>query len=120
MYGRMYNNTMANIAFGFLFIGFNLLYFPQFIIGMMGMPRRYFDYLPQFTFGHQLSTIGGWILFVGIVIMLVNLFNRKGMKATSNPWGGRTLEWTIPSPPPTENFDVMPEFGKDDEPYDYK
>jgi len=120
MFGRMYNNTLAYVAFGFLFIGFNILYFPQFIIGMMGMPRRYLDYLPQFTLGHQLSTIGGWILIIGIVIMLVNLFSKKGAKATSNPWGGRTLEWTIPSPPHVENFDIMPEMGKDDEPYDYE
>jgi len=120
MFGRMYNDTLAYVAFGFLFIGFNLLYFPQFIIGMMGMPRRYFDYLPQFTLGHQLSTIGGGILFIGLIVMLVNLFSRKGAKAASNPWGGRTFEWTIPSPPPVENFDIMPEMGKDDEPYDYE
>jgi cytochrome c oxidase subunit I len=118
MFGRMYNLRRANIAFVFMFIGFNLLYFPQFIIGLMGMPRRYFDYLPQFTLGHQLSTIGGWILLVGIIIMLVNLFSKKGAKAGNNPWGGRTLEWTIPSPPPVENFDKLPEVTEG--PYEYK
>ncbi|MEI6455847.1 MAG: cbb3-type cytochrome c oxidase subunit I [bacterium] len=120
MFGRLYDYTMANVAFVFLFVGFNLLYFPQFIIGMMGMPRRYFDYLPQFTFGHQLSTIGGGILFIGLVIMIYNLFRKNGAKATANPWGGNTLEWTIPSPPPVENFDVMPEMKPGDKPYDYE
>ena len=115
----MYSNRIANIAWGFLFVGFNLLYFPQFVIGIMGMPRRYFDYLPEFEFGHQLSTIGGILLAVGLVIMLVNLFSKKGMKAPDDPWGGKTLEWTIPSPPPHENFDVMPEMKKDEQPYSY-
>jgi len=120
MYGRMYNFKRANISFAFLFTGFNLLYFPQFVIGIMGMPRRYFDYLPQFTLGHQLSTIGGAILGIGVIIMLVNLFSKKGEKAPDNPWGGKTLEWTIASPPPVENFDIMPEMKEDQTPYDYE
>jgi cytochrome c oxidase subunit 1 len=120
MYGRMYNFTRANISFAFLFIGFNLLYFPQFIIGLMGMPRRYFDYLPQFTFGHQLSAIGGALLLIGFIIMIANLFSKKGTIAGPNPWGGKTLEWTIPSPPPLENFEVMPVMGEHEKPYDYE
>jgi cytochrome c oxidase subunit 1 len=118
MFGRMYNFKRANIAFVFLFVGFNLLYFPQFVLGLMGMPRRYFDYLPQFTLGQQLSAIGGWILLIGIIIMLVNLFSKKGAKAPDNPWGGKTLEWTIPSPPPVENFDKLPVITG--EPYNYE
>ena len=118
MYGRMYNFKRANIAFIFMFVGFNLLYFPQFVLGLMGMPRRYFDYLPQFTLGEQISSIGGFILLVGIIIMLVNLFSRKGGKAPDNPWGGTTLEWSIPSPPPHENFDKLPVITG--EPYDYE
>jgi cytochrome c oxidase subunit 1 len=118
MFGRMYNFRRANISFVFLFVGFNLLYFPQFVIGLMGMPRRYFDYLPQFTLGHQLSTIGGWILLIGIIIMLVNLFSKKGAKAPDNPWGGKTLEWTVSSPPPHENFDKIPVVSG--EPYDFE
>jgi cytochrome c oxidase subunit 1 len=120
IYGRMYSFKMANWSFVFLFGGFNLLYFPQFIIGMMGMPRRYFDYLPQFTFGHQLSFFGGVLLVIGFIIMLITLFSKKGAKAPDNPWGGRTFEWRIPSPPPVENFDVMPEMGENETPYDYK
>ena len=114
----MYNFKRANISFGFLFIGFNLLYFPQFVLGIMGMPRRYFDYLPQFTLGQQISAVGGVILLIGIIIMLVNLFSRKGAKAPDNPWGGSTLEWTISSPPSQENFDELPVVTG--EPYDYK
>ena len=113
----MYNIRIANIAWVFLFIGFNLLYFPQFIIGYEGMPRRYFDYLPQFTWGQQLSTIGGYLLGIGLIIMIVNLFSKKGAKAPDNPWGGKTLEWQMASPPPMENFKTPPVVP--DRPYDY-
>ena len=92
----------------------------EFIIGIMGMPRRYFDYLPQFTLGHQISTIGGFILGIGVIMMLVNLFSKKGAKAPADPWGGSTLEWTIPSPPSVENFENIPVLDKDHVPYDYK
>jgi len=111
MFGRMYNNKIANIAWGINFAGFNLLYFPQFIIGIQGMPRRYFDYLPQFQTGHVISTIGGFILFIGLILMVYNLVRsiRKGEPAPANPWHGVTLEWQIPSPPSHENFDVIPE-----------
>ena len=120
IYGRMYNERFANIYWFFLFIGFNMLYFPQFVIGLQGMPRRYFDYLPQFTTGHMISTVGGFILAIGIVLMIVNLVKgaRKGPQATANPWGGRTLEWMVPSPPPTLNFDKPPVVSK--EPYDFE
>ncbi|MCU0362257.1 MAG: cbb3-type cytochrome c oxidase subunit I [Bacteroidales bacterium] len=111
MFGRMYNDRIAYIAWGIIFAGFNLLYFPQFIIGIQGMPRRYFDYLPQFQTGHVISSIGGFILFAGLVMMLWNLvyYARRGAAAPANPWKGVTLEWQIPSPPPLENFDVIPE-----------
>jgi len=110
IYGRMYSNRLANIAWGILFVGFNLLYFPLFVIGIQGMPRRYFDYLPQFQTGHVISTIGAFILIAGLSLMLYNLIyhRRKGKVATANPWKGVTLEWLIPSPPPLENFDQIP------------
>lgn len=115
----MYNIKIANLGWLIIFIGFNFLFFPQFVIGMMGMPRRYFDYLPQFTFGHQISTIGGYILAVGLFIMIYNLFKgRKGPIAEANPWGGKTLEWQISSPPPHENFDEVPVITG--EPYNYE
>ena len=111
MFGKMYNNRVANIAWGLVFGGFNLLYFPQFIIGIQGMPRRYFDYLPQFTTGEFISTIGSFILIAGLFLMVFNLIraSRKGAPAPANPWKGVTLEWQIPSPPPHENFDSIPE-----------
>jgi cytochrome c oxidase subunit 1 len=124
MFGRMYNNKVANIAWGFNFVGFNLLYFPLFIIGIQGMPRRAYDYLPQFHTGHFLSTIGAFILFAGLILMVFNLLvaRRRGAIAPANPWHGVTLEWTIPSPPPHENFEEIPEitsrpyfFGKKEE-----
>ena len=111
MYGRMYNNRLAYASSIILFVGFNLLYFPQFILGIQGMPRRYFDYLPQFQTGQIISTIGGFILFSGLIIMVGNLMwhARRGAIAPANPWKGVTLEWQIPSPPPHENFDEIPE-----------
>jgi cytochrome c oxidase subunit 1 len=114
MYGKMYNFRLANIAFWIIFSGFNLFYFPQFIIGMQGMPRRYFDYLPQFRPIQFISTIGAYILVTGLVMMLINLLyaRRKGSPAPANPWKGVTLEWQIPSPPPLENFEVIPEITR--------
>ena len=115
MWGKMYNEFVANIAWAIMFVGFNVLYFPLFIIGIEGMPRRYYDYLPQFHTGHFISTIGGYILAVGFIIMLVNLTRARkyGKPAGPNPWGGVTLEWTIPSPPPLENFEEIPVIDKD-------
>ncbi len=111
MYGRMYNEKVANLAWGFLFVGFNVLYFPLFIIGLQGMPRRYFDYLPKFQTGHVISTIGAFILITGLIIMIANLIRgvRKGAYASANPWKGVTLEWQIESPPTLLNFDKVPE-----------
>ena len=119
MFGRMYNMKFARIAVVLYFIGFNMLYFPKFILGYMGMPRRYYDYLPQFTTLQEISTIGSWILVGTIFFIFGYLFHalRKGKKATSNPWGGVTLEWHIPSPPPLENFETIPTITH--EPYDF-
>lgn len=109
IYGRMYNIRMANIAWGVIFSGFNILYFPLFIIGLQGMPRRYYDYLPQFQTGHVISTIGAFILIAGLIMMIWNFVRaRKGPISGPNPWKGVTLEWKIPSPPPLENFDEIP------------
>ncbi|NPV10227.1 MAG: cytochrome c oxidase subunit I [Ignavibacteria bacterium] len=119
MFGKMYNKKVAKISWLFLFIGFQLLYFPMFVMGYLGMPRRYYDYLPDFHIYHFISTIGSWILITGLIIMFTNLILalKKGEKAAANPWGGVTLEWTIPSPPIHENFEKIPVVEK--EPYDY-
>jgi cytochrome c oxidase subunit I len=107
----MYNKRRANQGLLLLFIGFNTLYFPLFIVGMMGMPRRYYDYLPEFTIPNVISTIGSFILFAGLLMIIVNLIRggMKGEKVGRNPWGGKTLEWQAGSPPSLYNFDETPE-----------
>jgi cytochrome c oxidase subunit 1 len=119
IYGRMYNKKRAKTSFWVLMIGFNTLYFPMLILGIMGMPRRYYDYLPEFQPLQLLSTVGSWILFIGLIMMLVNLIQgaMKGVQAYSNPWRGTTLEWQTTSPPPLENFQIIPEVSEG--PYEY-
>lgn len=119
MFGKMYNERRAKVAAYWIAIGFNCLYFPMFIMGFMGMPRRYYDYLPEFQIYHIIATVGSWILVSGILFMFTNLLIglRKGSPAPENPWGGTTLEWTIPSPPPMENFEEIPVVTRG--PYDH-
>jgi len=119
MWGKMYNEFLANVAWLITFVGFNVLYFPLFVIGLQGMPRRYFDYLPEFHMGHLISSIGAAILLVGLFMMIWNLMRTKkhGTIAGPNPWGGKTLEWTIPSPPPLLNFEEIPTIK--DHPYQF-
>jgi cytochrome c oxidase subunit 1 len=110
IWGKMYNEKFAQVAFGFMFVGFNFLYFPMLILGIMGMPRRYYDYLPEFTTLNVISTVGSWVLVIGIIMMIVNLVRSKkrGETAPKNPWGGTTLEWQTSSPPSLHNFDTEP------------
>jgi cytochrome c oxidase subunit 1 len=119
MFGRMYARKPAFLAWLLATIGFNTLYFPFFFLGWLGMPRRYYDYLPEYQVYHVIATIGSWILVVGLLIMVVNLIVslRKGKQAPANPWGGATLEWTVASPPPQENFHEVPALTHG--PYDY-
>ena len=120
MTGRMYNETAGKIAVALIFVGFNLTFFSQLILGSQGMPRRYYDYLEQYTALHQLSTIGSWILAAGLFLVmgygLYSLF--RGKKASANPWGAATLEWTntaaIPDP---HNFKRTPLVTRG--PYDF-
>jgi cytochrome c oxidase subunit 1 len=121
MFGRMYNRKLGKTYFWFLFVGFNVLYFPMFIMGWLGMPRRYYDYLPEFQPYHFVSTIGSWIVVAGILMMLFNLYYsvKKGKVVTEkNSWGGETLEWQIETPPIHENFHEIPVVETD--PYQYK
>lgn len=121
MFGRMYNKKVAKVAFWFVFIGFNTLYFPMLIMGWLGMPRRYYDYLPQFHPYHLVSTIGSWIIITGIYMMFFNLIKalKKGPIITEkNIWGGETLEWKIDTPPIHENFTEIPYI--EEAPYEYK
>ena len=118
--GKMYDLRWANIGLILFFIGFITLYSPMFYLGYMGMPRRYYDYDEIFHAGNIVSTMGSWILYSGAAIIVINLFSslKTGSKAPDNPWGGKTLEWTILSPPPVENFKETPVITKG--PYDYK
>jgi cytochrome c oxidase subunit 1 len=118
MFGRMYNEKVAKLACILFIIGFNGLYFPMFIMGYLGMPRRYYDYLPEFQVYHVISTVGSWIMISGILLMFANLLRglKQGGTAPANPWDATTLEWTVPSPPPMENFDEIPVVTKG--PYD--
>jgi len=106
----MYNKKVANLGLLVLFIGFNFLYFPMFILGIMGMPRRYYDYLPQFETLNYISTIGSWILAVGLLIVIVNLLRprKASPEEIDDPWNGRTMEWRVQSPPTLENFEEIP------------
>lgn len=112
MFGKMYNEKVAKLGTLIFVIGFNGLYFPMFIMGYLGMPRRYYDYLPQYQIYHVISTVGSWIMILGILILIFNLLkallSKKNTITDINPWGGTTLEWTVPTPPPLENFDVEP------------
>ncbi|HEY5973695.1 MAG TPA: cbb3-type cytochrome c oxidase subunit I [Geobacteraceae bacterium] len=109
-YGRRYTERPAIVAWGMMFVGFNITYFSMMVLGMKGMPRRYYDYLPEFAPLNLASTMGSWLLAAGLALLLVNLFRglRHGAPVGENPWGGATLEWTIPTPPPTENFAEEP------------
>ncbi|MCI0454821.1 MAG: cytochrome c oxidase subunit I [Candidatus Dadabacteria bacterium] len=110
MTGKMFNEKVAKIAWAFVFIGFNVTFFPQFILGTQGMPRRYADYPPQFHSLNELSTIGSWILGIGMFVMAINLIRGlfNGEKAPQNPYNSLSLEWQVPSPPPHENFEEIP------------
>jgi cytochrome c oxidase subunit 1 len=110
MFGRMYSEYWGRIATVLIFIGFNVTFFTQFILGSKGMPRRYYNYLDQYQPLHAFSSYGSWILGLGFLIMFIYLIHSlfKGKKAPGNPWGALTLEWTNSSPPPTENFDTTP------------
>ncbi|MGO9707987.1 MAG: cytochrome c oxidase subunit I [Polyangiaceae bacterium] len=120
MFGKMYDERMAQIAFALVFIGFNVTFLSQFVMGSRGMPRRYYDYLPQFTMYHQISTVGSWILASGFLVMLAMFIKSlsSGKKAPRNPWGSAALEWQTGHPlPPLANFDKDPVVTRG--PYDY-
>ncbi|MDB6017095.1 MAG: ctaDII [Pedosphaera sp.] len=117
--GRMYPEKLGQLAALVTFIGFNLTFFPQFVMGYLGMPRRYHAYAPEFQIYHVLSTAGATILGVGYLLPVIYLLwsLRHGKKAGANPWGATGLEWQTPSPPPVHNFAEVPRVTG--EPYDY-
>jgi cytochrome c oxidase subunit I len=109
--GRMYPEGWGRLAALLVFVGFNLTFFPQFILGYMGMPRRYWQYPPEFQVLNVLSTAGSTILAVGYVLPMIYFLwsMRYGKIADDNPWGAAGLEWKTSSPPPTFNFEEEPE-----------
>jgi len=108
--GRLYPDGWARFAALIIFVGFNLTFFPQFVLGYLGMPRRYATYPAEFQVLNVMSTAGASILAVGYLVPLVYLIwsMRYGPVAGPNPWRAKGLEWETPSPPPTENFDEIP------------
>lgn len=110
MFGKMYSEAGARLSFVFTFVGFNVTFFPQFVLGAMGMPRRYFDYIAPYETLNKISTVGSWLIGVGFLISLYVIVQGllKGQTAPTNPWGSKTLEWTIQSPPSHHNFDNEP------------
>ena len=108
--GRMYPETAGRISAIFVFLGFNLTFFPQFLAGYLGMPRRYHAYPEEFQIWNIMSSAGAVVLAIGYTLPMIyftwSIF--AGKKAPANPWGAKGLEWTIPSPPPLENFETIP------------
>jgi cytochrome c oxidase subunit 1 len=119
MTGRLYNEVLARIAAIVIIVGFNLTFFPQFLLGYEGMPRRYHVYPPQFQVLHVFSSAGAAMLAVGYAMPAFYLLwsLRRGRRAGPNPWGATGLEWTTSSPPPKHNFREQPVVVR--EPYDY-
>ncbi len=118
--GRMYHEIWGRIASVALFIGFNLTFFPQFLLGYGGMPRRYQVYPPDFQVLHDMSSLGALVLAVGYLMPLVYLpwSLWHGERAPANQWGAKGLEWTVPSPPPKHNFVEVPQVSE--RPYGYR
>ena len=118
MVGKLYSELHGRIGAILIFVGFNMTFLPQFVLGSRGMPRRYATYDPEFALLHQWSTAGALLLGVGLwyafVVLMVSLW--KGKRAPANPWGGVTLEWACTSPPPFYNFERPPVVG---DPYDF-
>lgn len=118
MTGKMFSELWGKVSCALVFIGFNLTFLPQFVLGSRGMPRRYAQYVPEFQELHVISSIGAFILGIGLFVALGVVIHSlmRGRKAPPNPWGGATLEWQCSSPPPYYNFATPPRVN---DPYDY-
>jgi cytochrome c oxidase subunit I len=108
--GKMYPERLGQLCAVGVFVGFNTTFLPQFVMGSLGMPRRYWDYDPEFTIYHRISTVGAIILGISMFTQVVYLMwsLKKGKPASQNPWGGTTLEWQAPTPPTLYNFSSPP------------
>jgi cytochrome c oxidase subunit 1 len=118
MFGRMYNDFWGRVGCFLVFSGFNLTFFPQFVMGSRGMPRRYASYDPEFQIFHQISTIGAFVLASGVVLSVIVLIYAllRGRRVNGNPFMGASLEWQSSSPPDFHNFIHKPVVN---DPYDF-
>jgi cytochrome c oxidase subunit 1 len=115
MSGYLYNTRLAVAHFWVMFIGVNIVFFPQHFLGLGGMPRRYVDYPDAFAFWNLVSSVGAYLSTAGVVLFIVTVaeaFHRKRL-ATANPWGvgATTLEWSLSSPPPEHQFNALPQIA---------
>lgn len=119
IWGRLYSEGWARVSALLIFVGFNMTFFTQFLLGTRGMPRRYYTYLDQYQPLHAFSSFGSWVLGLGFVIMAVYLIDAifHGRPAGDNPWGSLTFDWRTTSPPSPHNFDETPKVTHG--PYDY-
>ncbi len=119
MTGKLYNEGLARVAFGLIFLGFNITFLSQFIMGSQGMPRRYYDYLDQFQPLHMTSSGGAFVLGFGFLVLAVVFIQSmiSGAKAPANPWGSAGFEWMTTTPPHAHNFETTPVITRG--PYDY-
>jgi len=120
MTGRLYDERLGAASALLVFVGFNVTFIPQFLSGVAGMPRRYATYAAEFQLQNRVSTVGAFLLTLGLVIALYGLLaslGRGGKRAPANPWGAASLEWSAASPPITHNFEVPPQGHS---PYDYR
>jgi cytochrome c oxidase subunit 1 len=113
MTGRLYSERLGLLSAALVFAGFFVTFFPQFLLGNGGMPRRYFNYPPQFQVLHVVSTAGSWVLAAGMLITALYLLHaiKWGPRCGANPWDSRSYEWRTASPPPTHNFEESPAFA---------
>ena len=121
--GKMYNEAIGKIGFWLTFIGVNMVFWTMMVIGVQGMPRRYYDYshFPQFQSAHELMTFGTAFIGLGFALAVVNWIMGaiNGKEAGPNPWGSKSLEWTTVSPPPHGNWPEIPKVDADWHPYGY-
>ena len=113
MTGRMFSEFWGKIGCALVFVGFNVTFFTQFMLGSQGMPRRYYLYQPEFQIYHHISTGGSYIMGLGFLVTAIYLIHSlyAGKRAPANPWGGASLEWQCTSPPPHDNFATTPRVG---------
>jgi cytochrome c oxidase subunit 1 len=121
MFGRKYSERWGLAAAAFTFVGFVVTFFPQFLLGNEGMPRRYYQYPDHFQILNVVSTVGSWILAMGVSLTLLTLGFALffGERSEKNPWESQGFEWWADCPPATGNFETQPVIGPHDGPYSY-